>query len=233
MKPLFIFLLLLSSASYARERRVDTFYYANGRIKDICFRKVDRSLLFTLSDYTISYDSLTGLKTEEGNWKRYKAQTGTWRYYDQGKLAKKEKYRFGQLKTALKIENGRKKLIYIQYGIFSSGGNVRADTAIESKYGMITVGIGGCFTTRSFRLKVAIRNRINDVIQTFRFGRGWKEQKEKESEEFYDKLGWFNSPTIPYVICAAVFRHCWCEGQPSGQPTNSSHVDFLHKYAPF
>ncbi|WMJ75524.1 hypothetical protein RCC89_20520 [Cytophagaceae bacterium ABcell3] len=86
---------------------------------------------------------------------------------------------FGQSQN----EKTRKQVVYYTYGMPSFLSGDQCLEECQAKYGFKEVPIAGCVVNNRIVVKAKIRAWRSDLIQFFRFGRGWYKDYEQDLKE--------------------------------------------------
>lgn len=118
----------------------------------------------------IEYDSLGNL-TAKGKTVFDHLKHGKWKFYENGKYIRKQKYKYGLLRSSLKNDKGKKIRCYLVYGM--PGWKLETEES-ESKYGIREVRIAGCVVNGKILFKAKLHNFFVGSAMTFHYGFRWK-----------------------------------------------------------
>jgi hypothetical protein len=182
-KTLTILLLLLSTLNSIG---ADTTYYENGNVHVIFKRNQFRKEFYingTIKQKTrydkiwrkgkqINYDSL-GQISSKGKIIFNSRKHGKWKLFEEGRVIKKNRYKYGVEKNDLYTETEKKVKCYLTYGYGAWGGP--CDSA-ENKFQVRYIPVAGCIVTNKLLFKTAIHNFIVGVGLSIRHGFKWHEK---------------------------------------------------------
>jgi hypothetical protein len=157
---------------------LDTLFFADGRVDRIYRAHSGMYKLLTKQNrYEQDYDSVSGKLIAEGGEEIWGRQ-GRWHFYNHGMLTYSKRYRYGWSVDSLKPPGLMRRLVYLGYGIGGGG----CTTECELDYGMVNSPIGWCLVSEGEIIRAWLHNGVNDIIQAFRLGFGWKRDYIEECQ---------------------------------------------------
>jgi hypothetical protein len=171
---------------------IDTTFYENGQIKSIYkkskFKKefyVNGKLMEQLNYETFikkgkkyEYDSLGNL-TSKGKFFLGFNKHGTWKFYEEGKNVDKVKFKFGEIKSELVNEKGKKLKCYFTYGFGAYTGECKE---VENKFRITNIAIAGCIVSNKIIFRSAIHNFFVSTTMVLKHGLNWEDKVDEYCE---------------------------------------------------
>ncbi|MBT3207521.1 MAG: hypothetical protein HN704_05340 [Bacteroidetes bacterium] len=181
MKYIAFILILIISGHFLIAS--DTTYYANGQIHTIVkknkieityYQNGNLKMLYKPDQIirkgkVINYDSL-GFLTSKGKIILNQFDHGTWKFYENKKIIRKEKYKWGLTEKEYTDNNGDRVLFILQYGLIAYREPCKE---AQKRFGIKYILVAGCVVNPKIKFKVRRYYFLNHYKLIRKHGDNW------------------------------------------------------------